>query len=211
MSKLKDWKLNALPQDAVCPECKQYRGYDLKQWTLLPEHMYCKYCFIRNVSDKDEQQRIRSTFLGALTGTAVTTTDQTVLSLLRKIIEMLHIMMPQQSALLNDQWCGTTNDDAADHLNKRREIRSAPPKIGRYLIGPELEAKWGDRLGQLIQKAPMSLMRGFSAVLVTPGVMSLHDAVHGPWVAKDMAKFTTDPADYLSYPAAYVQSLVKGM
>lgn len=209
MTKMRDYKLAHMPPDGICRECNMYRGFDLKMWTLIPNHMYCKYCFIRNVGDKDEQRRLKDAFASGWKASDEATVSQDSL-MLREILDIVRLLLPQQSALLNQQFIGTSDEQAREHLLRRLEIRSAPDKVGRYLIGPELEAKYGDRLQALIEKAPMSLMRGLGAVVTTPGIRAMHEGDPQPWVAKMMRAYTTDPAEYVNYPAVYVQALAKG-
>lgn len=214
MSKLKDWKIVNMPQDGVCPECKMQRGFDLKQWTLLPNHMYCKYCFIRNVGDKAEQQRIRDLFTSAFRATGVVTAkafETAMLEGVQELLESVRMLLPQQYAVLTQQFIGMADESAKEHIRRRLLIRSAPDTLGRYLIGPELEAKYGERLGELIERAPLSLLRGMQAVATTPGIMVLHNGDELPWMAKSMRNFTTVREDYPMYPCAYVQALAKGI
>lgn len=209
---MKTWKQANMPATGVCPECKTFRGLELRQWTLLPNHMYCKYCFIRNVADKDEQQRLKTAFLTAFKAGEV----QVELSdsmMIREILDIVRMLVPQQASLLNDQFVGAA-ESAREHLKQRMQIRTAPPKVGRYLIGPELEGIWGDRVYELIEGAPLSLMRGPKAVLTTQGVLAAHRELieNTPtWLIKAMRVYTVDPTEFLDYPAAYFQALAKGL
>jgi hypothetical protein len=177
--------------------------------------MYCKYCFIKNVSDRDEQRRIRDKFLEGFKMSEEMHSEMTDSAMLRELLDLVRMMVPAQATLLNDQFAGSP-ESAQAHLRERLAIRSAPTKFGRYLIGPELEGIWGERIDELIEKAPMSLMRGLKSVLTTPGILAAHkefstDGVYPHWVTRGMAVYTTDPAQYTDFPAAYVQTLAKGI
>lgn len=210
--KLKIWKRANMPADGVCPECKTFRGLEPRQWTLLPNHMYCKYCFIRNVADKDEQSRLRDSFLAAFKAGEVTM-ELTDSMMIREILDIVRMLVPQQAALLNDQFIGVA-ETAREHLKQRMQIRTAPTKIGRYLIGPELEGIWGDRIYELIEGAPLSLMRGPKAVLTTQACLAAHRELSAnppTWLLKAMRVYTVDPTEFLDYPAAYFQALARGL
>lgn len=215
ISDLTEWKKIHIPLDGRCTNCGKIRGTNPTQWTLIPGHMYCKYCFMANVSSKEEQQKLRQEFIESLREGKV----DTEISIEHRVIE-IHDMVKmlfeysRNKELLTIQFAQMQSAEAARrHVRARLSIEYAEETIGRYLIGPELIAKHGDRLDYLIETVPLSLVKGMNAVVTTPAIFELHNELVGkttpPWLERGMALYTNDEVEYSTYSAAYVQLLAR--
>lgn len=215
---LTEWKKIHLPADGVCPTCEKFRGTNLGQWTLIPGHMYCKYCFMANVAHRDEQQRIKQEFMAQLRSG----THEAEVSIEKRMLEvhdMVTIMFQQSRTkeLLLSQLPQMNHQEAARrHIRARLSIEFAEPIIGRYLIGPELIDKYGDRLDSLIETAPLTMVKDFGSVLTTPAILDLHTQLMDqdttpPWLERAMALYTNDRYEYPLYSCAYVQALARSL
>lgn len=207
---LAEFKTHHLPASGICPECNNFRGFDLKQWTLIPGHMYCKYCFMKNVSDADEQRRIKKKFESELK-TDVEVEFKSDSQLLKEVHAMMCNRQHHDLLLPQFPWVKEPRvESARAHIHARMKITEAVATPGRYLIGPELIDKWGPRLNTLINDAPMSLVKDLGAVICPPGIMKLHRKLsEAGTVLKSMNMWTDDPEEYPLYSAAYVQALAK--
>lgn len=212
---LSEWKKLHMPVDGRCTNCGKLRGTDLSQWTLIPDHMYCKYCFMANVASRDEQQRLRAAFIDTLKTGDV----NTEISIEHRVIE-IHDMVKmvfqhlRTKSLVTQQFLQVNNAEAARrHIRSRLPIDSADDVPGRYLIGPELHEKYGDRLEHLIENAPLSMTRDFGSVITTPAIIELHRELDGkttpPWLERGMSLYTNDRDEYPLYSCAYVQLLAR--
>jgi len=212
---LAEWKSVHMPLDGRCTACGKLRGLNPTQWTLLPDHMYCKYCFMANVSSKEEQQRIRAAFIETLKAGDMTG-DVPIEHRVIEIHDMVKLMFQHTRIReqLTQQFIQMGNAEAARrHIRSRLSIESADEIVGRYLTGPELTDKYGERLDTLIEQAPFSMVRDLGAVLTTPAVHALHQDLLGnkppAWLERGMSLYTSDPDEYPVYSAAYVQLLAR--
>jgi hypothetical protein len=159
--------------------------------------MYCKYCFQLNVGDKEECRRIRDEFIKTLSDEPEV--NETLYSMIADIREQLSLLMKARDPDL-EFLC---TQALSDNIDRRLEIKSAPDVIGRYTCGKEID----DELPQSTH------MQNLTAVITTPAVVQWHQAwwnteQEAPeWLAKAMAKYTTDPLEYPLYPCAYVQAI----
>jgi hypothetical protein len=217
MGSFAEYKRANIPSDGICPECGKHRGMNPMQWTLIPDHMYCKYCFMANVSDKDEQQRLRSAFIAlveAADGDYEPEVGTPTEVLIREMHELLTLMVSDHPIhILTTQTPLVSVAMCERHVATRMGITQAPNIIGRYLTGPELKDKYGDRL----EKIPaMSLCKDLQAVITTPAIMALHSELlnseHVPkWLSKAMNVWTNDRIEYPMYSCAYVKALAEAL
>jgi hypothetical protein len=191
------YKSRHIPKNGVCPNCSRNRGTDPGQWTLIPGHMYCKYCFQLNVGDKEECRRIRDEFIKTLSDEPEV--NETLYSMIADIREQLSLLMKYRDPNLEFLCTQALGDNVAQRL----EIPRAPDVIGRYTCGDEI-ARNLPRTAHL---------QNLTAVITTPAVMQWHNSwwnteQEAPeWLAKAMAKYTNDPLEYPLYPCAYVQAI----
>jgi hypothetical protein len=219
VERFKQWKVLQIPDTGVCPQCSKKRGFDPKVWTLFPDYMCCKYCFQAQVADRDEQSKIRIQQMEKAIGTRAERADAPetpVATMVRDILNVVNILLVRSLGCdLKSQFPQVeqeANEAAREHVLARMEIKNAPPIIGRYLIGPELEDMYGQRLKHLIKDAPMTLVKDVRSVLTTPAIITYHQELimrETPprWLIKSMRQWTTDPSAFPLYSAAYVQAL----
>ena len=212
---IRDWKLAHLPPTGICLSCGKNRGSDLAKWTLIEGYMCCKWCFQRDVGDKSEQQRIVEAFHEKLHDLEAPGKTQA-----EKINEIWELLMMQHqmqitNTVLTTQFLRFDNVTACElFVRKLLTITDAPEQLGRYLIGHELKAKWGNRLEHLISVMPSTLIKDLNGVLVTPGILTRRNELltrdeQPAWLVRAMAPYTTDPTLYSMYSVVYVKALLE--
>jgi hypothetical protein len=195
------YKASRIPQNGVCPNCGKNRGMDPAMWTLIPGHMYCKYCFQLNVGDKDECKRIKDDFIASLKDEYEE--PQSQLQLLIEIKETLSLLIKQRDPDIEYLLTQSIDDNVAQRIAITRPI---PQIIGRYTCGAEID-----------QSLPRSAhMINLTAVITTPAIRSVHKTLwcnpeQPEWLLEGMAMYTTDPDEFPLYPCAYVQCLARNL
>jgi hypothetical protein len=192
------YKSRHIPKNGVCPNCSRNRGTDPGQWTLIPGHMYCKYCFQLNVGDKEECRRIRDEFIKTLSDEPEV--NETLYSMIADIREQLSLLMKARDPDLEFLCTQALSDNIDRRLNMHGPVTTV---IGRYTCACEMDRDLPRN----------SHMQNLTAVITTPAVVEWHrkwwntEQEAPEWLAKAMGKYTNDPLEYPLYPCAYVQAI----
>jgi hypothetical protein len=227
-----------MPTTGICPRCQKPRGHDLRQWTLLPKHMYCKYCFMEEVDDPREREKIKREALKEFRqqdaeGKVVTIDrnamvynllieirDMTTLVLQNQKQDSDELFLYKQPAWTLEAQLNPENTDlqqlCLDHVKRRlaitHPVRGTP---GRYLAGRELHVFYAGRLEQLMETSPEILLLDINSVTHTPAITAVHESVlrdQAPeWLTKAMSAVSSDYMDWLAFPVTYVQAIAKGL
>lgn len=212
------FKLKHIPTSGICPRCNKSRGTSPKQWTMLPNHMYCKYCFQEVIDDPDERTQLRRAFVLKLEGEGDAVDERVLmLDLLRSLDDRMDMVLHRLRQLETHElltvqipWALAAAEGeehcialAEEHVNARLRIQGAAPTPGRYLCGTELR-QWLNK-----DYTPLQMCYDIRSVLVPPGLKVVDDPPQ--WLVKAMSPYTDDPLLFPIFSCAYYQALAKGM